>query len=208
MLPNYKQDEFGVIHQIDRKPYVYDTSYIDKGYGTLRQLTDEMAYLRLGYIRGAIGIPINSILDVGYGTGDFLKVCKRTIPNSCGHDLFKDLLPEGCTFIDSITDTYFDVITFFDSLEHYPDIDFVRNLQCRYVVISLPWCHNINDEWFENWKHRKPDEHLHHFNRASLQAFMNDKGFDMVTYNNVEDTIRTSTSKYPNILTAVFKKRD
>ena len=206
MLTNYKQDEFGVIHQINRTPFTYDTSYIDKGYGTLRQLTDEMAHLRLGYIRGAIDTPINSILDVGYGTGDFLKVCQRTIPNCNGHDLFKELLPEGCNFIESITEQYFDVITFFDSLEHYPDIEFVRNLQCNYVVISLPWCHNINDEWFDTWKHRKPDEHLHHFNRASLQAFMNDKGFDLVTHNNVEDTIRQSASNHPNILTAVFKK--
>jgi hypothetical protein len=40
------------------------------------------------------------------------------------------------------------------------DIEFVKDLKCHYVCISLPWCHYFSDEWFETWKHRKPNEHL------------------------------------------------
>lgn len=206
MIQNYKQDQYGVLHQIERQPFTYDRKYIDNGYGKLQLLTDEMAHLRLGYVIGAIGRVPESILDVGYGTGDFLKACTRIVKKCSGHDLFTDLLPIGCDFVNDIIEKHYDVVTFFDSLEHYPEIDFVKNLKCNYVVISLPWCHNFSDEWFETWKHRKPDEHLHHFNAASLEAFMLANGFNLVSHSNVEDTIRKSPHSYPNILTAVFKK--
>ena len=102
----------------------------------------------------------------------------------------------------------FKVITFFDSLEHFEDISFVRNLNCEYVVISLPECHQhvMGDEWFENWKHRKPDEHLWHFSRQSLKKFMQEQGYYCVTYNNVEDVVRKPNDKLPNIITGIFKK--
>ena len=203
---NYRKDQFGAIHQIDRKPFVYNKQYIDVGYGQLKTLTNEMSYLRLGYIIGAIGRVPESILDVGYGTGDFLRVCTNIVKKCSGHDLFEDLLPPTCEFVTNILDQRHDVITFFDSLEHYPEIDFIKELKCNYLAISLPWCHNFDDEWFENWKHRKPDEHLHHFNKESLAAFMLDHDFEMITYSNVEDVIRKSVYEYPNILTAVFRK--
>jgi len=206
MIKNYEVDQYGVIHQQIRQPFVYDKNYIDISYGNLVQLTDEMAYLRLGYIIGAIGRVPLSILDVGYGTGDFLKVCTRIVKQSAGHDLFRDLLPAGCDFVEDITARHYDVITFFDSLEHYPDIDFVKKLNCNYVIISLPWCHNIGDAWFDAWKHRKPDEHLHHFDLSSLTNFMRSQGFRLVGHSNVEDTIRKSASTLPNILTAVFEQ--
>jgi len=206
MIKNYNIDQHGVIHQQDRQPFTYDKNYIDTGYGKLVQLTDEMAYLRLGYIIGVIGRVPLSVLDVGYGTGDFLKVCNRIVDRCAGHDLFRDLLPAGCDFVQDITAQHYDVVTFFDSLEHYPDIDFVQKLNCNYVVVSLPWCHNISDEWFSTWKHRKPDEHLHHFDLSSLTNFMRSQGFRLVGNSNVEDTIRKSASTLPNILTAVFEQ--
>lgn len=205
MIKNYNVDQYGVIHQIESNPFVYDSQYINVGYGNLKTLTDEMAHLRWGYICGVIGRTPTSILDVGYGTGDFLKVAKRCTDQCYGNDLFTDLLPEGCKFVSDITESHYDVITFFDSLEHHPDIDFVQNLKCNYAVVSLPWCHNYSDEWFENWKHRKPDEHLHHFSHISLEKFMNSKGFKMVSYGNIEDTIRKDPNNKPNILTAVFR---
>jgi hypothetical protein len=99
------------------------------------------------------------------------------------------------------------VISFFDVLEHFEEIDFVKDLDCNYVYISLPWCHNFSEEWFMNWKHRRPDEHLWHFNEKSIEKFFNEMGYDMVDYSNVEDLIRVSNEEYSNILTCIFKKR-
>jgi len=205
MIKNYNIDHLGIIHQEAREPFVYDQNYVNTGYGNLRN--DQMAHLRLGYIIGAIGRIPTSILDVGYGTGDFLMLCKRSINQCHGNDLFTDLLPNGCKFVDDITAEHYDVITFFDSLEHYPDVNFVKNLKCEYVVVSVPWCHNFNDEWFENWKHRKPGEHLHHFNEVSLRNFMQEQGFELITFSNVEDIIRKSNTEHANILTAIFQKK-
>lgn len=207
MIKNYEIDQYGVIHQIERKPFTYDKQYIDAGYGNLRRLTDEMAYLRWGYICGVLGETPDRLLDVGYGTGDFLKVAQRQGVECYGNDLFTDLLPEGCKFVSDVTSVEVDLITFFDSLEHHPNIDFVWDLKCKNIVISVPWCHNHSDEWFENWKHRKPDEHLHHFNADSLIKFMRSCGFSILDYSNIEDTIRKDPNNDQNILTAVFQKR-
>ena len=58
-----------------------------------------------------------------------------------------------------------------------------------------------------NWKHRRPDEHLWHFNEKSIEKFFNEMGYDIVDYSNVEDMIRITKEEYPNILTCIFKKR-
>ena len=106
-----------------------------------------------------------------------------------------------------MTDQPYDVITFFDSLEHFEDIEFVKDLSCTAVCISVPHCHNKNDEWFENWKHRRPDEHLWHFDKDSLVKFMERMGFVLCSYSNLEDTIRKNPDQEePNILTCVFRR--
>ena len=206
MIENYNIDQYGIIHQVSSKPFIYNREYVDIRYSNLKLLTDEMAHLRLGYVIGGMGRIPKSVLDVGYGTGEFLKACTRIVNKCSGHDLFTDLLPRDCNFVNDITAQHYDVITFFDSLEHYPNIDFVNQLQCNYVVISVPWCHNFDDNWFKNWKHRRPDEHLHHFNLDSLEKFMISNKFFMISHSNMEDAIRKSPFSYPNILTAIFKK--
>ena len=74
-------------------------------------------------------------------------------------------------------------------------------------LISVPNCHYTNDGWFENWKHRRPDEHLWHFNKKSLDKFMERMGYVMISSTNLEDTIRKNNDQEEkNILTCVFKK--
>jgi hypothetical protein len=72
--------------------------------------------------------------------------------------------------------------------------------------VSLPNCHYFSDEWFETWKHRRPNEHLWHFNETSLINFMNEIGYSKVNICNIEDTIRKHSHDYSNILTGIFKK--
>lgn len=208
MLNNYTTTNDGVIKQIEYTPYVYDKTYTENRYIN-KPTSDIMSYLRLGYIIGSIGHVPNSILDVGYGSGNFLQTCNGFIKNVYGNDIPPAYpLPEEITYVDDITNLEVDVITFFDSLEHFPDIEFVRDLKCKYVVISLPWCYNGHDDsWFLNWKHRREDEHLYHFNETSLISFMYNRGYDLINYSNLEDKIRIDVNLTPNILTACFKKR-
>lgn len=206
MLKNYDVDHNGVIYQKEKTLITYNTEYVETRYNSYGELSNYMSYLRLGYILGALKHIPESILDVGYGNGNFLKVCKTLINNCYGNDISGYSLPEDCVFIKDITSKHFDIITFYDSLEHFENINFVKELQCNYVCISVPWCHYYNDEWFNTWKHRRENEHIYHFNETSLEKFMIDMGFELISYSNVEDSIRKSSNLDKNILTGIFKK--
>jgi hypothetical protein len=206
MIENYKLTQDGVIEQIIKEEFIYDKSYGDR-YGMFNQ-TRNIENLRLGYIIGSLGKVPNSLMDVGYGNGYFLDSCKNLIKNLYGNDIEPAYpLNEGIEFVPNILEKEVEVITFFDCLEHFHDIEFVKNLKCKYIVISLPWCHNgLYDEWFTNWKHRKPNEHIFHFDEKSLETFMKRQGYTMLNYCNLEDNIRVDKNLTPNILTAIFKK--
>jgi hypothetical protein len=207
VIENYTIDEFGVIHQnkIIKKIKTYDVDYVKNSYNNYGEQVRNMSHLRLGYLMGSIG-QVNKILDVGYGNGDFLSLCTTQIPKCYGNDVSGYKIPKDCVFIDNVCSKDFDVVCFFDSLEHFEDIDFIKNLKTKYIFISLPWCHNHSDEWFKNWKHLREDEHLHHFNDKSLINFMNHCGYEMVSISNIEDTVRTSINNDKNILSGIFKK--
>ena len=206
MLDNYKKLENGVITQIEREPFDYNFEYSDN-YNKLGEIGTRMGYLRLGHLIGSIGFVPESIMDIGYGNGDFLKACQNIIPKCYASDVSVYPAPEGCEFVSDPGSVKVTVATFYDVLEHYHDIYDIKNIQADYIVVSLPHCHNFSDEWFENWKHRKPNEHLWHFNSESLVNFMSEVGYDVINITNIEDIIRKNNMEYSNILTGVFKKK-
>ena len=189
-MENYKKNYHGVIQQIEYTKTVYDQKYVDVRYNNYGEMTNYMSHLRLGYIVGSIGKIPNSILDVGYGNGSFLETSSSIIPNCFGYDVSGVKLSEKIEIVDNLFSQHYEVITFFDSLEHCEDIYFLDKLNCDYVCISVPWCHNFSDEWFENWKHRRPDEHLHHFDQQALKNFVESQGFVAINSINIEDSIR------------------
>lgn len=209
MLKNYTKTIDGIIKQVNINPYKYDMDYINSNLSyTVLPQKQNMSFLRLGFVIGSVGHIPSSIMDVGYGSGGFLEVCTNIIPKVYGNDVPPAYpLPTGVEFVDNIFEQEVEVITFFDCLEHFEDIEFVKNLKCKYIIVSLPWCHNgDDDEWFEKWKHRKPDEHLHHFDEKTLNTFMSRQGYTLKNYCNLEDTIRIDKNLKPNILTACFEK--
>ena len=207
MLDNYEKTIDGVIKQKEYKTYDYNKEYSDSRYSIFND-RGNILNLRLGYIIGSLGFTPKSLLDVGYGNGDFLDNCVGTIDTLYGNDILPAYpLKEDIEYVLDITKKKVDVITFFDSLEHFENIEFVKDLKCKYVIISLPWCGiGDDDEWFRNWKHRKPDEHLYHFDEQSLIRFMKRMGFECINYTNLEDKIRVDKKYNPNILTGCFKK--
>lgn len=206
-IDNYHVDDFGIIHQKTVYPITYDEKYVKERYDTYGEKVRQMSFLRLGYLLGAINKIPKSILDVGYGNGDFLKTCVSIIPECFGNDVTGYPLPDNIKFVEDIFENYYEVISFFDVLEHFENINIIQHLKCDYIIISVPWCYNHeNTEWFLNWKHLRPNEHLHHFNEKSLIKFFEHNSFQCVCYSNVEDAIRKDPNNEKNILTAVFKK--
>jgi hypothetical protein len=207
MLKNYSKNKDGLVYQITKNPIQYNQEYVEKRYDSYGELTNYMSHLRFGYLSGVIKEKINSILDVGYGNGSFLKVCKKTIPNCYGYDVTNYQLPDGVEFVDNWIESETDVTTFFDVIEHLEDPYIVKNLKTKYIIISVPWCHYDSDEWFENWKHRRPNEHLWHFNGNSMKNFADSIGFELIHHSNIEDNIRGSLNKKENILTVCLKNK-
>lgn len=206
MLPNYALDKNGVVRQVGRScTPAYDQKYVVDRYSSAP--VREMSHLRLGYVLGSAGGVPGSILDIGYGSGDFLKAAKQLIPNVYGYDVPPAYPVPGITLVDDPYRDSYDVVTFFDSLEHFESIYDIRALKARYIVISVPWCHYFSDEWFQNWKHRRPNEHLWHFDYPSLCRFMAEIGFAPVNFCAVEDAIRKSDGTWNNILTATFRSK-
>ena len=207
-MENYKILNNGVIHQYKllSKLKEYNKDYINSRYNSYGEKGLQMAYLRLGHLLGVLGKIPKSILDIGYGNGDFLKVSQKIIPNCYGNDISNYPTPDNVEFVENIKEKHFDVITFFDVLEHFENIEFVKDLKCNYIMISVPNCHFFSEEWFKNWKHRRPDEHIFHFNEESLNNYFKEMGFEKISCSNIEDIIRIPIDNNSNILTAIFKK--
>ena len=76
MIDNYTITPDGVIKQINITPFNYDINYSDSRYSIFND-RGNILNLRLGYIIGSIGKIPSSLMDVGYGNGDFLNSCKE-----------------------------------------------------------------------------------------------------------------------------------
>ena len=208
LLENYTRYSNGVIRQIVVKPVTYDYAYSNR-YNTYGEKSNYMSYLRYGVLLGALNKIPDSIVDVGYGNGSFLGVCQKQISRVYGCDVSDYPPPEGVTKIPLSDISNVDVVCFFDSLEHFDDISFVKDLSTKYVYISVPWCHYISKEWFRTWYHRRENEHIYHFDEASLKRFFDECGYDCIYTGKHEDAIRFNAAVHPlpNILSCIFKKR-
>jgi len=178
----------------------YDKSYIAQRYDSYAT-TDVMSYLRLGYLKGFC--PSGKLLDVGYGNGSFVKAATKAGYDAYGNDVHH--ADYGIREAPLVSRDHWDVVTFFDSLEHFPNFDSVRQLSHRskWLLISFPY----RPKWFplkREWKHYRPGEHLHYFTLCSLATLFPDH--TMWTCSNIEDSIR---GKLPggeqNIQTAILK---
>ena len=204
----YRFDVNGVLFQLNPNPVTYDDRYVEARYNSYGELGPRMAHLRLGYLLGVLGRVPSSLLDVGYGNGDFLRAANSIISDVVGNDAepMYPITPIKTT--DNIYEHYHEVVSFFDVLEHFTDPYDIKNLKCRYIIISVP---NLSLEFseseFANWKHRRPNEHIVHFSIVSLQKFFLDIGFTCISSSNIEDSIRKNTAlEIPNITTCVFKR--
>jgi hypothetical protein len=205
----YKKVNNGHLFQIIKTGPMpdYSKQYSNNRYDVY-STTDKMSELRFNLIKKHIG-DINSVFDFGYGNGSFLKYCNNLGIKCYGYDISDYPLPGEIEKINDPDSIECDVITFFDSMEHLDVenlIPFLQKKKTKYFVISVPWYHEYcGDEWFMNWKHRRENEHFHHFDSSGLIALLTEINCKILHVGNDEDKIRTPYSNLPNILTIIAK---
>jgi hypothetical protein len=210
MIYHYRELRLGHLYQFELtgKTPDYSSTYSKERYDTYTT-NDAMSKLRYETIINAIG-QFESVCDFGYGNGAFLRYCENQNLKTYGYDISDYPVPERTTRIMDPDDVIVDVMTFFDSLEHLLVEDlvpFLQNKKVKHVCISVPWFHTSQKpDWFINWKHRRENEHIHHFDSNGLIGLLIDAGYKIVYVGNPEDKVRTPASNLPNILTVIGTK--
>lgn len=146
---------------------------VDYFYNMLRMYSssaERISKIRWEFVSDAVvstGFP--TVLDYGSGCGFF----KAFAPKHVKVDTF-DLMPVPQT---GITREKYDLITFWDVLEHIPNLMDLKSVfeMAKFVAITVPV--KPNDIAWKEYKHFKPGEHIHHFQVDYLCAVMDIFGF-------------------------------
>lgn len=132
-----------------------------------------------------------ALLDIGAGTGDFLKQAKnegwkvtgiepspdaRRKASEKGIDLFQN--------IDSVSTQKFDAITMWHVLEHVPDlqyqIEWLKNHlnENGVLFVAVPNFNSLDAKHYKNfWAAWDVPRHLHHFSTKSIKILFEAHGF-------------------------------
>ncbi|TDQ28681.1 class I SAM-dependent methyltransferase [Tenacibaculum caenipelagi] len=157
-----------------------------------------------------------SILDIGAGTGDFLKVCKNNgwkitgvEPSEKAREFSKSkniILQED---ISEIKNTQFDVITLWHVLEHIPNlIEYVQQLKKLLkpngvLIVAVPNYKSYDANYYkEYWAAFDVPRHLWHFSQTSIS-----KIFSLVEINVEKVLPMKFDSYYVSLLSEKYKTK-
>jgi hypothetical protein len=145
----------------------------------------------------------NSILDIGVGSGEFIK---KSQIKMYGYDINEygvKWLKDNNLFLDPYKSDISCVegLTFWDSLEHFYEPSEILNIIPigKYVFISMPVFDNILN--IKKSKHYRPNEHLSYFTTKGLIMFLENIGYDIIEISDKE----TKAGRF-EIMTFVAKK--
>jgi len=137
---------------------------------------------------------LQTVLDVGIGDGAFLRAAAARVP--FGDVTLKgcDINPLGVEYLEQHDQLAqledpggFDVVCFWDVLEHLPDPRVGLRAARSVALVSIP----IFESQLHALKsrHFKPGEHLWYFTRRGFIAFAYQEGFDVVDIRATESAI-------------------
>lgn len=125
-----------------------------------------------------------TVLDVGIGDGAFLRAAERSAEDRISYAGF-DVNPAGVAYLKSvdlwgeITDPEgWDILTFWDSLEHIRDPRPALAAARHVAIVSIPTFRDVAHVLAS--RHYRKDEHYWYFTRAGFVAFANSQGFEVV----------------------------
>lgn len=184
---------------------VYDAAYAHKYDSYPHQ---EISTIRWNFIQQSLALPPHSkILDIGYGNGSFLKHTRQQGMDIYGIDLHGEDF--GIPEIGYDSKIAFDLVCFFDSLEHFDVFDNPLSLKTQYAIVSIPDPVDCFLQTPREWRHYRPGEHLHYFSRTSLDLVMHRWGLaHKIAEGHPEDALRgklrIKDRQYDNIYTAIY----
>lgn len=153
---------------------------LDYFYNMLRMYSssaEKICDARWDFVKPALGAALDGgdvafVLDYGSGCGFF----KAFAPKGVKVDNY-DIMPVPQT---GIRCDQYDLVTFWDVLEHIPDLTVLERIMAitKHVAVTVPI--KPADVAWENYKHFKPGEHIHHFQEDYLCAVMRLFGFELI----------------------------
>jgi hypothetical protein len=162
---------------------VYDKSYWDKyvGYGNTpmgHAITASRVWFVSQYLK-----PDDMLLDVGIGSGDFI----RARPHTHGQDVnpvaLDWLAKAGVLGNYDTIDNY----SFWDTLEHIPDAKGIVSKIKNYCFVSLPIF--VDREHVLGSKHFRTDEHYWYWSQEGLVKWFNALGFELRDISHIESVL-------------------
>jgi len=157
---------------------------------------------------------IGTILDIGCGQGNFLKLVKEQtgaetwgveaaieVGEKAKSHIDKILIGKVEDVINSIPDTYFDCVTFNDVLEHLLEPKEVLEMikpklsEKGIVIASIPnvrYCHNLYDLLIKrDWKYKDEgildSTHLRFFTQKSMKRMFEEAGYKIIKLEGINE---------------------
>ncbi|TXD49983.1 class I SAM-dependent methyltransferase [Polaribacter sp. IC073] len=193
-IENYYKSENYISHTDSKK------TFFDKIYQTVKNHTLKQKLSLLN----SFETEAKTILDVGAGTGDFLKVCKNNNWQVLGIEPSLDARniaeKKGIHLnekLSDITSQQFDVITLWHVLEHVENLkDTIKTLKSLLkaggrIVVAVPNYKSCDANFYkEDWAAYDVPRHLWHFSQTSIHKLFCE--VEMI----VEDTLPMKFDSY------------
>jgi hypothetical protein len=192
----------GILYQRDQTQVIeYGKEYFNK---YLEMDDTEIAEkLNLGRVELSHKYCTDCILDIGVGSGKFIKSC---LVKTYGYDInpygVRWLKDRRC-FVNPYENIPADVqgLTLWDSMEHMKEpYSLLKCLRPKtYVFIAMPIFKDLTK--VRNSKHYRPNEHLSYWTVSGLSTYMADAGFEWLELSDHE-----TLAGREDILSFVFRK--
>jgi 2-polyprenyl-3-methyl-5-hydroxy-6-metoxy-1,4-benzoquinol methylase len=140
-----------------------------------------------------------TLLDFGCASGAF-HLNSRNGYRTFGYDVNRH-----CGFT-SFPSCKIDILTMWDSLEHVPDpAALIKSMSPDWIFLSTPNLESVSGP-VKDWKHYRPGEHIHYFDKHSLGVILEYLGYEIVETNFEEGALRDPECPEAIITIAARKK--